>query len=90
MSVSEPFSTVCREDHSRQPLSATIAKQATATNEVAKAVADMRRSIRYIRLHAKDWGVDPDRLGVMGGSAGGHLTLMLATTADDGDPNSQD
>ncbi|MFL5338792.1 MAG: alpha/beta hydrolase [Gemmataceae bacterium] len=57
---------------------------------VPDAVADMRRSVRYIRLHAKDWGVDPDRLGVWGGSAGGHLTLMLATTADEGDPNSKD
>lgn len=57
---------------------------------VPDAVADMRRSVRYIRLHAKDWGIDPDRIGVMGGSAGGHLTLMLATTADDGDPNAED
>src|SRR3954470_1150487 len=45
---------------------------------VPDAIADMRRSVRFIRLHAKDYGVDADRLGAFGGSAGGHLTLMLA------------
>ncbi len=57
---------------------------------VPEAVADMRRAVRFIHLHAKDYGIDADRLGVVGGSAGGHLTLMLATTADDGDPKAKD
>jgi acetyl esterase/lipase len=48
-------------------------------------VADVRRAVRYIRFHAKTWGVDADRLGVYGGSAGGHLSLMLATASDNGD-----
>src|SRR5262249_3952749 len=46
---------------------------------VPEAVADVRRSVRFIHLKAKDFGVDPDRLGVTGGSAGGHLSLMLGT-----------
>lgn len=58
--------------------------------KVPDAVSDVRRAVRYIRLHAKTWEVDPNRLGVIGGSAGGHLTLMLATTADEGNPNSKD
>ncbi len=57
---------------------------------IPEAVEDVRRSVRYIRWKAKDFGVDPERLGVTGGSAGGHLTLMLATTADDGDPKAKD
>jgi acetyl esterase/lipase len=57
---------------------------------IPEVVEDVRRSVRFIRLHAKDWGVDPDRLGAQGASAGGHLTLMLATTADDGDPKAAD
>jgi acetyl esterase/lipase len=52
--------------------------------KVPEAVADVRRSVRYIRLHAADFKVDPDRLGVCGGSAGGHLSLMLGTASDDG------
>jgi acetyl esterase/lipase len=47
-------------------------------------VADVRRATRYIRLNAKEFGVDPDRIGVCGGSAGGHLSLMLGTSSDDG------
>ncbi len=57
---------------------------------VPEAIADVRRSVRVIRMKAKRFGVDPERLGVFGGSAGGHLSLMLGTTGDDGDPNSKD
>lgn len=57
---------------------------------VVDAAADVRRAIRHIRGEAKRFGVDPERLGVTGGSAGGHLTLMLATTGDDGDPQAAD
>ncbi len=57
---------------------------------IPDAVADVRRAIRFIRLHAKDYNVDEDRIGAMGMSAGGHLSLMLATTGDDGDSNASD
>jgi acetyl esterase/lipase len=57
---------------------------------VPDAVADVRRCVRAVRLKAKDYGIDPDRLGVTGGSAGGHLSLMLGTTGDDGDPKAAD
>ncbi len=58
--------------------------------KVPDAVNDVRRALRYIRYHASDFGVDPDRLGVFGGSAGGHLSLMLGTTSDDGDSGAED
>ena len=44
--------------------------------QIPEILEDMHRAVRYIRHHAKDYGVDPDRLGMMGGSAGGHLSLM--------------
>ena len=53
-------------------------------------VEDVRRSVRYIRLNAEQFGVAPDRLGVYGGSAGGHLSLMLGTASDEGNPKSSD
>lgn len=53
---------------------------------VPDAVSDVRRAVRYVRYNAKQWGVDPNRLGVHGGSAGGHLSLILATASDSGDP----
>ncbi len=58
--------------------------------KVPDAVADVRRAVRYIRLHADDLEVDPDRLGVCGGSAGGHLSLMLGTASDPGDASADD
>ncbi len=58
--------------------------------QVPDAVADVRRAVRFVHWKAKDYGLDENRLGVFGGSAGGHLTLMLATTGDDGDANSND
>jgi acetyl esterase/lipase len=53
-------------------------------------VADMRRSVRFVRQHAGEYGVDPNRIGVYGGSTGGQLALLLATTADAGDPSAFD
>jgi acetyl esterase/lipase len=43
---------------------------------IPEIVPMINRSVRYIRFHAKDYGVDPDHLGIFGGSAGGHLSLM--------------
>lgn len=53
-------------------------------------VADMRRAVRFIRQHAGEYGVDPNRIGVLGGSTGGLLALLLGTTADSGDPSASD
>lgn len=53
---------------------------------IPEIVADVRRGVRFIRYRAKGWGVDPNRLGVWGWSAGGHLSLMIGLAADNGDP----
>jgi dipeptidyl aminopeptidase/acylaminoacyl peptidase len=45
---------------------------------VVDAVSDVRAAARHIVTHAAEYQVDADRLGVTGGSAGGHLSLMLA------------
>ncbi|MFV0445762.1 MAG: alpha/beta hydrolase family protein [Planctomycetaceae bacterium] len=58
--------------------------------QVPDAVEDVRRCVRFVRLHADELGIDAGRIGVTGGSAGGHLALMLATTGDDGDPAADD
>ncbi len=58
--------------------------------KVPDAVADVRRAVRYIRLNADDFGIEADRLGVFGGSAGGHLSLMLGNASDEGDESSKD
>ncbi len=63
---------------------------------------DARRAVRYLRKHADTLGIDPDKIAVMGSSAGGHLAALLSTyrgpidgegvdALDDGDciPNAQ-
>ncbi|MEX2114753.1 MAG: alpha/beta hydrolase [Pirellulales bacterium] len=57
---------------------------------IPECVDDMNRAIRYIRTHAADFGIDPNRIGVTGASAGGHLSLMLGCAGCVGDPNAKD
>lgn len=57
---------------------------------IPEIIEDVRRAVRFVRLHAGDYNVDPQRLGVMGGSAGGHLSLVLGTMGDDGNPGDAD
>ena len=54
------------------------------------AVADTQRSIRMVRAHAAEWGVDPKRVGVMGFSAGGEQAAWVTLKFDAGDPKSED
>ena len=57
---------------------------------VSEIIPDVNRAIRFIRHHAKDYAVDPNRIGVTGASAGGHLSLMLGTAGAPGDPEAKD
>ncbi|MBY0507492.1 MAG: alpha/beta hydrolase [Bryobacteraceae bacterium] len=59
-------------------------------SSIMDIITDMHRGVRFIRYHAKEYGVDPQRLGATGGSAGGHLSLMLATRGAPGDPAAAD
>ena len=42
---------------------------------------DAQRCVRFVRAHAEEWGVNPEKIGILGFSAGGHLTLMTATSS---------
>jgi len=44
---------------------------------------DVQRAIRHVRANAKQYGIDPERIGIIGFSAGGHLTSMAATMFDE-------
>jgi acetyl esterase/lipase len=71
--------TILAVSHMSQP-------QAT----VMEIVEDVNRAVRSIRHNAREYGIDPNRLGVAGGSAGGHLSLMLATRGGPGTPDAAD
>jgi len=51
---------------------------------------DGQRAIRYVRSHAKDWKIDPAKIGIMGFSAGGHLASTLSTHFDAGKAGDSD
>jgi len=54
------------------------------------ALPDMQRAIRMVKARAVEWGVDPERVGVMGFSAGGELAIKASTSYDDGNPAAAD
>lgn len=57
---------------------------------VSEIFEDISRGVRFVRAHADDYQIDPDRIGVTGGSAGGHLSLMLATRGGPGPADADD
>jgi len=67
------------ERHRLQPYDSTV-----------DALADTQRSIRMVRAHAAEWGVDPRRVGIMGFSAGGEQAAWVTLKFDKGDPKAED
>jgi acetyl esterase/lipase len=51
---------------------------------------DVTRAMRYVRYKADEWGIDADRIGIMGSSAGGHLAAWMLTHFDYGKPDADD
>jgi acetyl esterase/lipase len=79
-------SSFLRQGHTVVAVSHLSQPEAT----VQEIVEDMHRAVRFVRHHARDHGIDPGRLGVFGGSSGGHLSLMLATRGGPGSPEAAD
>ncbi|WP_010584236.1 alpha/beta hydrolase [Schlesneria paludicola] len=57
---------------------------------ISDEIDDVLRAARFVRFNAAKYGVDPERLGVMGSSSGGHLTLSLATRGGPGNAEAAD
>lgn len=57
---------------------------------IPEILDDMHRAIRYIRHHAKEYDIDPERIGIYGGSAGGHLSLMQGVAGTPGKADAAD
>lgn len=64
--------------------------QPPSTDVEADALADGKRAVRLVRAYAKDWGIDPHKVGVLGWSAGANLGLNLATHFDGGKAGAAD
>ncbi len=53
----------------------------------AEMEANVKTGIRYVKQHAAEYKIDPDRLGLTGASAGGHLATLAAVTPEEGKPD---
>lgn len=65
-------------------ISAFVLKYRVAPYDYHAALSDVMRAIRYVRYYAGDYGVDPEKIAIMGFSAGGHLACMAAEHFDYG------
>jgi acetyl esterase/lipase len=81
--VAEPFLkrgyTVFQVVHGSQP-----------RFQLKDIIPDIQRAVRFVRANAKGYGIDPNRIGISGGSAGGHLSLMMGVTTLTGKPSAPD
>lgn len=57
---------------------------------IPEILEDMHRAVRFIRSRAAQYQFDPNRIGIYGGSAGGHLSLMQGTAGTAGNPEAKD
>lgn len=57
---------------------------------IPEILGDLHRAVRFIRFNAEQYKIDPDKIGIYGGSAGGHLSLMQGSAGKEGDANAQD
>jgi acetyl esterase/lipase len=57
---------------------------------IENPIMDIKRAIRTVRARSAEWRVNPEKIAVLGFSAGGHLSIMASTHFDPGDPSSPD
>ncbi len=76
------YDTLCVKLAERGYVAATISYRLAPKFQFPAAVHDTKAAVRWMRANAKNYKVDPARIGVTGGSAGGHLAQFLAVTAN--------
>ncbi|BBI32984.1 alpha/beta hydrolase [Cohnella abietis] len=88
-----------RADHEGEPIAlwlnsigipAFVLRYRVAPYRYPSALTDVQRAVRYVRHHADQYGIQGSRVGVLGFSAGGHLTASIGTHFDLGNPNATD
>ena len=75
------YDGLCVKLAERGYVAATISYRLAPKYQFPAAVHDTKAAVRWMRAHGKQYKVDPARIGVTGGSAGGHLAQFLAVTA---------
>jgi acetyl esterase/lipase len=67
-----------------------VVHASTPKYTIPEILPQISRAVRFVRYHAADYGIDPNRIGITGGSAGGHLSLMQGTHPLPPDPKARD
>ncbi len=75
------YDSLCRQLAGRGYVAATVDYRLAPKSPFPAAVHDVKAAVRWLRAHASEYQIDPDRIGVTGGSAGGHLAQFLGVTA---------
>lgn len=76
------YDGLCVRLAERGYVAATVSYRLAPKYQFPAAVHDTKAAVRWMRANAKKYKVDPERIGVTGGSAGGHLAQFLAVTAN--------
>ena len=71
---------LCIKLAQRGYVAATISYRLSPASQFPAPVHDAKAAVRWLRANANQFGIDPERIGVTGGSAGGHLALFLGLT----------
>ena len=77
----EGYNKLCLTLAQRGFVAATISYRLAPMHQFPAAVHDTKAAVRWLRANAAKYGINPDRIGVTGGSAGGHLAQFLGVTA---------
>lgn len=77
----DSYDGLCRQLADRGYVAATTSYRLAPTYQFPAAVHDVKAAVRFLRANAAKYQIDPDRIGVVGGSAGGHLAQFLGVTA---------
>jgi acetyl esterase/lipase len=78
----ESFDALCVKLAERGYVAATITYRLAPENKFPAAIYDTKAAVRWLRANAKTYQINADKIGVTGGSAGGHLAQFLAVTQE--------
>ena len=73
---------MCKQLAERGYIAATVTYRLAPKYQFPAAIHDVKAAVRWLRAHANEYSINPDRIGVVGDSAGGHLAQFLGVTGD--------
>jgi acetyl esterase/lipase len=76
----ESYDALCKKLAAHGYVAATVTYRLAPKHPFPAAVHDVKAAVRWLRANAAKYNIDPARIGVTGGSAGGHLAQFLAVT----------